>query len=38
MISAEVEEYLNLTDHKLMCAALFHDIGKAYVPFDIIVC
>ena len=36
MISAEVEEYLNLTDHKLMCAALFHDIGKAYVPFDIL--
>ena len=36
MISAEIEEYFNLTDHKLMCAALFHDIGKAYIPFNIL--
>ena len=25
MISAEVEEYFNFTDHKLMYAALFHE-------------
>lgn len=36
MISAEVEEYLCMTDHKMMCAALFHDIGKLYVPFEIL--
>jgi len=35
-IAAEVEEYMGFTDHRLMSAALFHDIGKLYVPFNIL--
>lgn len=36
MISAEIEEYLGMTDHQLMYAALFHDVGKIYTPFNIL--
>lgn len=36
MISAEIEEYLRMTDHQLMYAALFHDVGKIYTPFNIL--
>ena len=36
MISAEIEEYLGMTDHQLMYAAIFHDVGKIYVPFNIL--
>lgn len=36
MISAEIEEYFGMTDHKLMYAAIFHDIGKVYIPFNIL--
>lgn len=36
MIAAEVEEYLKITDHKLIAAALFHDVGKLYIPYNIL--
>lgn len=36
MIAIEIEEYLRRTSHQLMCAALFHDLGKLYVPFNIL--
>lgn len=36
MLATEIEEYLGMTDHKLMCASLFHDIGKTYIPFNIL--
>lgn len=36
MISAEIEEYLGMTDHQLMYASILHDIGKIYIPFNIL--
>jgi len=36
MISAEIEEYLGMTDHQLMYASILHDIGKVYIPFNIL--
>lgn len=36
MISSEIEEYLGMTDHKLMYASIFHDVGKVYMPFNIL--
>lgn len=36
MLATEMEEYLGMTNHKLVCASLFHDIGKKYIPFNII--
>ena len=36
MIASEIEEYMGVLDHKLMNAALFHDIGKIYVPYNIL--
>jgi putative nucleotidyltransferase with HDIG domain len=36
LLAVELEEYLSMTDHKLMSAALFHDLGKIYVPFKIL--
>jgi putative nucleotidyltransferase with HDIG domain len=36
LISAEIEEYMGVTDHKLMNAALLHDLGKLYIPHNIL--
>lgn len=36
MLAAEIEEYLNLKNHRFMMAALFHDLGKLYIPFNIL--
>lgn len=36
LIAAEVEKYIGASDHMLMNAALFHDIGKIYIPFNIL--
>lgn len=36
MLASEIEKYLDLPDHRLMTAALFHDIGKLYIPFNIL--
>jgi len=36
LISEEIEEYMGLTDHKLMNAALLHDLGKLYIPHNIL--
>lgn len=36
MISSEVESYMGVEDKKLMNAALLHDIGKLYIPYNIL--
>ena len=36
MISAEIEEYLGMTDHQLMYASILHDIGKIGIPEEIL--
>ena len=36
MLASEVEDYLCMTEHTLMVAALFHDLGKLYIPFNIL--
>jgi len=36
MIAKEIEIYAGITDHKLMNAALLHDIGKLYIPHKIL--
>lgn len=36
MLASELEEYMGLTDHKLSYAAMFHDIGKLYMSFNIL--
>lgn len=32
LICEEIEEYMGVEDHKLMNAALLHDVGKLYMP------
>lgn len=36
LISAEIEKHLGMKNHKLMYAAMFHDVGKMYIPFNIL--
>lgn len=36
MIAEELEEFMGIDDHKLMSAAIVHDIGKLYIPHRVL--